>query len=199
MFVSQYGFYSILLTTVCKLLDGPCRRIISTGVAVSFVAYVIACGSPSVMGLGTRVKVRTEDCAAARVATAPRRRAFMNISAARSIKVVNYSEWVSSVVRIEKEANVQADDARRETEGVVLERVWNAILRLDMNSTQGSSTARTAFGGIGLVSPRGDLPFGQLSSGWRSRHAQVTCMTGFCTTAHDSEVKICATHAHKAN
>lgn len=32
---------------------------------VSFVAYVIACGWPSVTGFGTWVKVRTDDCAAA--------------------------------------------------------------------------------------------------------------------------------------
>lgn len=40
---------------------------------VSFVAYVIACGWPSVTGFGTWVKVRTVDCAAAMVANAPTR------------------------------------------------------------------------------------------------------------------------------
>ena len=46
---------------------------------VSLVAYVIACGWPSVTGFGTLVNVRTEDCAAASAAKALMRMVLGNM------------------------------------------------------------------------------------------------------------------------
>jgi hypothetical protein len=61
------------VSMVWRLDDSPWRRMMVTGELVSFVAYVIACGWPSVTGFGTWVKVRTVDCAAANAANAPTR------------------------------------------------------------------------------------------------------------------------------
>lgn len=55
----------VKVSMVLRLEASPWRRMMVTGELVSFVAYVIACGWPSVTGFGTWVKVRTDDCAAA--------------------------------------------------------------------------------------------------------------------------------------
>ena len=39
---------AVKTSTVCRLLDGPLRRMIEIGVEVSFVEKMMACGSPSV-------------------------------------------------------------------------------------------------------------------------------------------------------
>lgn len=59
---------------------------IETGVAVSFVANVMACGCPSITGLGTLVKNNTVLCAAAQAARALTRSALVNI-------LSGHAEW----------------------------------------------------------------------------------------------------------
>lgn len=75
----------VRVSTVCKLFDCPWRKIIVTGLEVSFVAYVIACASPSVTGSGTWVKVSTELWAAASAARPLMRKAWVNISVVVSL------------------------------------------------------------------------------------------------------------------
>lgn len=60
------------------MLEGPAASTLLT-LLVSFVEYVKACAWPSVIGLGTCVKVRTADCAAARAANALARTMWENI------------------------------------------------------------------------------------------------------------------------
>ena len=93
---------------VCRFSGLPFRRMIVTGVEVSFVAYVMACGSPSVTGFGTRVKLRTSLCAAAKMASAPSRSAFeKNMLAvamvlSRLSLANNYEKYRAMWLRIER-------------------------------------------------------------------------------------------------
>jgi len=69
----------VRVSTSWRLSEGPWRKMMLTGLEVSLVAKVMACACPSVIGLGTFVKVRTADWAAASAAKALIRRVLENI------------------------------------------------------------------------------------------------------------------------